>query len=185
LAHDGWAPLSIPEDWRPFAEGGFPTPSGKCEFYAEYLIAQGIEPLPTYTPARESPAGDPALAARYPPSLITAKSALHFLNSSYANLPRHLKAEREPLLDMHPDAGAARGIANGDRVRVYNDRGSVELQVRIGDRVRTGLVAMPSGWWASRSPGGASANTLTADGLSDLGGAGDFHDTLVEVTRLD
>jgi anaerobic selenocysteine-containing dehydrogenase len=86
---------------------------------------------------------------------------------------------------MHPDDGAARGIANGDQVRVYNDRGSVELQVRIGDRVRPGLVAMPSGWWASRSPGGASANTLTADGLSDLGGGGDFHDTLVQVMRLD
>ena len=185
LVHDGWAPLRIPEDWRPFAEGGFPTPSGKCEFYAENLIAQGIDPLPTYVPARESPAGDPALAARYPLSLMTAKSALHFLNSSYANLPRHLKAEREPLLDMHPDDGAARGITNGDRVRVYNDRGSVELQVRIGDRVRPGLVAMPSGWWASRSPGGASANTLTADGLSDAGGGGDFHDTLVEVIRLD
>jgi anaerobic selenocysteine-containing dehydrogenase len=185
LAQEGWAPLRIPEDWRPFAEGGFPTPSGKCEFYAENLIAQGIDPLPTYIPAHESPTGDPALAARYPLSLMTAKSALHFLNSSYANLPRHLKAEREPLLDMHPDDGTARGIANGDRVRVYNDRGSVELQVRIGDRVRPGLVAMPSGWWASRSPGGASANTLTADGLSDLGGGGDFHDTLVEVMRLD
>jgi len=185
LAHDGWAPLSIPEDWRPFAEGGFPTPSGKCEFYAEGLIAQGIDPLPTYTPARESPAGDPALAARYPLALMTAKSALHFLNSSYANLPRHLNAEREPLLDMHPDDGAARGIADGDRVRVYNDRGSVELRVRLGDRVRPSLVAMPSGWWASRSPGGASANTLTADGLSDAGGGGDFHDTLVEVARCD
>jgi anaerobic selenocysteine-containing dehydrogenase len=185
LAHDGWAPLNIPEDWRPFAEGGFPTPSGKCEFYAEGLIAQGIDPLPAYTPARESPAGEPALVARYPLALMTAKSALHFLNSSYANLPRNLKAEREPLLDMHPDDGAARGIADGDWVRIYNDRGSVELRVRIGDRVRPGLVAIPSGWWASRSPGGASANTLTADGLSDMGGGGDFHDTLVEVTRLD
>jgi anaerobic selenocysteine-containing dehydrogenase len=185
LLQDGWARLKLPEDWRPFAEGGFPTPSGKCEFYAEGLLAQGIDPLPIYTPARESPAGDPALATRYPLSLITAKSALHFLNSSYANLPRHLKAEGEPLLDMHPDDAAARGIRDGDQVRVYNDRGSVEVRVRIGDRVRPGLVAMPSGWWASHSPGGASANTLTADGLSDLGGGGDFHDTLVEVVRRD
>ena len=185
LARAGWAPLNVPEDWQPFAEGGFPTPSGKCEFYAESLIAQGIDPLPTYTPARESPAGDPALAACYPLALMTAKSSLHFLNSSYANLPRHLNAEREPLLDMHPDDGTARGIVDGERVRVYNDRGSVELHVRLGDRVRPGLVAMPSGWWASRSPGGASANTLTADGLSDAGGGGDFHDTLVEVARCD
>jgi anaerobic selenocysteine-containing dehydrogenase len=185
LAQDGWAPLNIPQDWRPFAEGGFATPSGKCEFYAEGLIAEGIDPLPNYTPASESPAGDPALAARYPLVLMTAKSAPHFLNSSYANMPRQLHAEREPLLDMHADDGSARGIVNGNRVRIYNDRGTVELRVRIGDHVRPGLVAMPSGWWASRSPGGSSANALTADGLSDLGGGGDFHDTLVEAMRLD
>ena len=125
------------------------------------------------------------MAARFPLLLITAKSALHFLNSSYANLPHHLNAEREPLLDMHPDDAATRGITNGDWVRVHNDRGSIEIRVRLGDRVRSGVVAMPSGWWASRSPGGASANMLTSDGLSDLGGGGDFHDTLVEVARRD
>jgi len=69
-------------------------------------------------------------------------------------------------------------------VRVYNDRGAVTLRARIGDRVRAGVTAMPSGWWASLSPGGASANTLTTDTLSDWGGGGAFHDTLVEVERL-
>ena len=87
-------------------------------------------------------------------SLVTSKSALHFLNSSYANLSRNLRAEGEPLLDLHPADAASRGIADGDRVRVFNDRGQVELRVRLGDRVRPGLVAMPSGWWASLSPGG-------------------------------
>jgi anaerobic selenocysteine-containing dehydrogenase len=185
LLQDGWARLRLPEDWRPFAEGGFATPSGKCEFYAEGLVAEGIDPLPTYTPARESPAGDSTLAQRYPLMLITAKSALHFLNSSYANLPHHLKAEREPLLDIHTKDALTRRITDGDWVRIYNGRGSVEMRVRLGDRVRPGVVAMPSGWWASRSPGGTSANTLTSDGLSDLGGGGDFHDTLVEVVRRD
>jgi len=85
---------------------------------------------------------------------------------------------------MHPHDAAPRGIGDHDLVRVSNDRGTVELRVRIGDRVRPGIIAMPSGWWASLSPGGSSANTLTADGLSDWGGGGDFHDTLVEVTRL-
>src|SRR5205823_443647 len=74
-----------------------------------------------------------------------------------------------------------RGIADRDWVRVCNDRGMVELRARVGDRVRRGVVAMPSGWWASLSPKRASANTLTTDGLSDFGGGGDFHDTLVEV----
>lgn len=85
---------------------------------------------------------------------------------------------------MHPDDAVPRGIGDHDLVRVSNDRGTVELRVRIGDRIGPGVVAMPSGWWASLSPGGSSANALTADGLSDWGGGGDFHDTLVEVTRL-
>lgn len=132
---------------------------------------------------RESPAGDLELATRYPLALITSKSALHFLNSSYANLPRHLRAEREPRLEMHPDDASPRGIADGDAVRVHNNRGAVELRVRVDERMRPGVVAMPSDWWASLSPGGTSANALTADGLSALGDGGDFHDTLVEVTK--
>ena len=183
LMEEGWAPLGLPEDWRPFAQGDFPTPSGKCEFYAEGLLSQGMDPLPGYTPPPESPAGDPELASSYPLSMITAKSALHFLNSSYANLPRHLKAEGEPMLEMHPQDGASRGIADGDRARVFNDRGSVDLRVRLRDRVRPGVVSMPAGWWASFSPGGKSANALTGDGISDLGGGGDFYDTLVQVEK--
>lgn len=184
LVKEGWAPLSLPKDRRPFAEGGFPTPSGRCEFYAESLAKEGLDPLPSYTPPRPGPGGDPKLAARYPLALLTAKSALHILNSSYANMPRHLKAEREPLLLMHLRDATDREIEDGERVRVYNDRGEVRIHVRVGDLVRPGVVSMPSGWWASLSPGGSSANALTSDGLSDLGGGGDWHDTRVEVTRL-
>jgi anaerobic selenocysteine-containing dehydrogenase len=90
----------------------------------------------------------------------------------------------EPLLELHPEDAAGRGIANGDAVRVFTDRGEVRLRARAGDRVRPGLTVMPSGWWASLSPGGTAANALTADGPSDWGGGGDFHDTLVEVARV-
>jgi anaerobic selenocysteine-containing dehydrogenase len=183
LQSEGWVPLVIPKDWRPFAEGKFDTPSGKCEFRAEILIARGLDPLPAFNRPYESPSGVQQTANRYPLTLITAKSAVHFLNSSYANLPRHLKPEREPLLDIHPDDAAPRGITNGDLVRVYNQRGSVTIRTRIGDWVRPKVVAMPSGWWPSLSPGGSAANALTCDGLSDLGGGGDFHDTRVEVER--
>ena len=184
LEKDGWAKLNLPDDWRPLAEGAFATPSGKCEFYAESLIEQGHDPLPTHISPKESPAGDSDLASRYPLILLTAKSALHFLNSSYANLPRHLKAEGEPRLDLHSDDAGPRDIVDGDQVRVYNDRGEVKIRARVGEHIRPGVISMPSGWWASLSPGGSSANALTADGLSDLGGGGDFHDTLVEVVRL-
>jgi anaerobic selenocysteine-containing dehydrogenase len=184
LAKDGWAPLNLARDPRPFAEGGFPTPSGKCEFYAEGLVAHGMDPLPAYEPPPESRAGDRRLASRYPLSLLTPKSTLRFLNSSYANIPRHLKAEGEPLLEIHPDDASPRGVTDGDLIRVYNDRGAIQLRASVGTRTRPGCVVMPSGWWASLSPDGSSANALTADGLSDLGGGGDFHDTLVEVETM-
>lgn len=183
LRERGWLRLDTEEHVLPYAEGGFGTPSGRCELYSERLAAAGMDPLPGFEPAAESPAGDPELAARYPLALLTAKGAHHFLNSSYGNVGRALKAEKTPVLDVHPGDAAPRGIADGDTVRVFNDRGSIELPARVGDKVRSGVVAMPSGWWASRSPSGSSANALTPDGLSDLGGGGDFHSALVQVEK--
>ena len=181
LKQKGWVRLNVPEGYRPYAEGNFPTPSGKCEFYSETLAGQGLDPLPGHTPARESQGGDPVWRARYPLSLVTAKSALHYLNSSYANMPRQLRAEKEPLAEVHSIDATARAISDGDFVRVFNDRGALRLRARVGDGVVPGMIAVPSGWWASLSPGGSSANALTADGLSDMGGGGDFHDTLVQM----
>jgi anaerobic selenocysteine-containing dehydrogenase len=184
LVAEGWARLNLPDDWRPFADGNFPTPSGKCEFWSDTLGTEGLDPLPGYEPAPDGAAGDPRAGVDYPLALVSAKGALHFLNSSYANLPHHLRAEREPRLDVHPTDAAPRGVADGDAVRVFNGRGEVRLRARVGDGTRPGMVVMPSGWWASLSPGGTAANALTADGLSDRGEGGDFHDTFVEVTRI-
>jgi anaerobic selenocysteine-containing dehydrogenase len=93
--------------------------------------------------------------------LITAKSALHFLNSSFANLPRHLKAEGEPLLLIHPNDATPQGDANGDSVNVSNELGQLCLRAKVAADVRPGVVSIPSGWWPSLSPGGGSANLLT------------------------
>ncbi len=176
LEAEGWAKMAIPDPWLPYAEGGFATPSGKAEFASSAEAEHGRDPLPSYTPTGVSEAN-----ASYPLTLISAKSALHFLNSSFANQPRHLKAEREPRLTMHAADAAPRGIADGDLVLVTNERGCLTLHASVGEGVRPDVVAMPSGWWPSLSPGGASANLLTPDGLSDAGGGGDFHDARVEV----
>ncbi len=183
LRQRGWIRLDTEEHVLPYAEGGFATPSAKCELFSQRLADAGMDPLPEFQPAAECPAGDPSLAARFPLALLTAKGAHHFLNSSYGNVERAVKAEKTPLLDMHPDDAAARGISDGDRVRVFNDRGSLQVPARVGDRVRSGVVSLPSGWWASRSPSRSSANALTPDGLSDLGAGGDFHSALVQVER--
>jgi anaerobic selenocysteine-containing dehydrogenase len=164
----GWAQADLPDDFRPFATGGFGTPSGRLRLWSEDL-----------PPGYDPPPGDDE-----PLALMTAKSAHHFLNSTYANLPRHLAGEGEPLLELHPDDAAARGIADGDAVRVRNARGEVGARARIGDVVGRGVVALPSGWWATRSPGATAANELTTDELTDRGGGGAFHGARVEVERV-
>jgi anaerobic selenocysteine-containing dehydrogenase len=167
LREVGWVEASLPDDFRPFAEGGFGTPSGRFRFWSDEL-----------PPGFDPPPGD-----EEPLALITAKSAHHFLNSTYANLPRHLAGEGEPMLELHAVDAAARGIDDGDLVRVRNARGAVVARARIGDVVGPGVVALPSGWWASRS-GGASANALTTQELTDRGGGAAVHAARVEVERV-
>jgi anaerobic selenocysteine-containing dehydrogenase len=184
LLEHGYLRTAVPDDWRPYAEGGFGTPSGKLEFHSAALEAKGLDPLPTHVAAHESPAGNPAQAARYPLQLVSGKWSLHFLNSSYANLDHHLEAEGEMWVEIDPEDAAARNIQSGDRVRIFNDRGAVVARARIGDRVPAGVVGLPSGWWASRTTGGAGANALTEARITDLGGGAAYHDALVEIEPL-
>jgi anaerobic selenocysteine-containing dehydrogenase len=181
LLEDGFAKVAVGDEWRPYAEGGFGTPSGKAELYSGSLEELGHDPLPAHVAATESPEGNPGLAARFPLQLVTAKWSLHFLNSQYANMPRHLAAEGRMPVDLAADDAAAREIEDGALVRVRNDRGSVLATARVGSQVPPGVVALPSGWWASRAEGGASANALTRDTVTDLGAGCAFHDVLVEV----
>jgi anaerobic selenocysteine-containing dehydrogenase len=179
LREDGWARLRLPEPWLPFADGGFPTPAGKCEFYSAGLVEQGVDPLPAYTPV-----GEQSRAGAYPLMLLTPKSTRLFLNSSHANQPRQLKAEGRPHVELHAADARRRDIADGDLVRVFNDRGEVRLHARVRDGVRRDVVSLPHGWWSSLIPGGSTGNALTPDGLSDLGGGADFHDAWVEVEKV-
>ena len=184
LHSQGWIRMDGVDHAIPYAHGGFRTETGKCELYSQTLADRGLDPLPAYHPAVEGLAGEACSAGRFPLLLLTAKTGHHFLNSSYANVDRALKAERPPRLDISTEDATRRGITDGDTVRAFNDRGAVTMVARVGDRVRPKVVSIPSGWWASLSPSGTSANAVTADGLSDLGDGGDFHDTLVEVELM-
>ncbi|MFN0084362.1 MAG: molybdopterin-dependent oxidoreductase [Blastocatellia bacterium] len=182
LKERGWMRLSVPETYAPFAEGDFPTPSGKCELFSEALAKQGIDPLPVYVAPRESARTAPELARRYPLAVISPP-AHNFLNSSFANLPTFVKAEKEPFLDIHPEDAAARRIAEGDRVRVFNDRGEFRLKARVTDRARPGVVVALSVWWKKLTSDGCNANDVTSQALTDLGAAATFYDALVEVEK--
>ncbi|MDH5292664.1 MAG: molybdopterin-dependent oxidoreductase [Acidimicrobiia bacterium] len=181
LRREGFVRLSVPEDLRPYAEGGFGTASGKAELYSESLAASGHPALPEFSVPRESPGGDPGLVASYPLALLTPKVHTRFLNSSYSHLPKHGPAEGGPFVELAASDADIRGIAAGDRVRVWNDRGSLTLEARISDRVRAGVVAVPFGWWLRDHDGEGTANTLTSDTLTDWGGGVAYSDTLVEV----
>ncbi|WP_027213248.1 molybdopterin-containing oxidoreductase family protein [Burkholderia sp. WSM2232] len=181
LKQAGWVKLKLPD--APFAEGGFPTPSGKCEFYSERLAQEGLDPLPDYLPPYESAEFAPELAARYPLAMISPP-ARNFLNSTFVNVESLRSTEGEPHLDIHPADAEARGIVEGATVRIFNDRGSMQARARVTDRARQGLVVGLSIWWKKLAPDGRNANEVTSQALTDLGGSATFYDCLVEVERV-
>jgi anaerobic selenocysteine-containing dehydrogenase len=183
VKESGWQRLAVPERFAPFAEGGFPTPSGKCEFKSSLLEDQGMDPLPFFNPPAESVVSNPELAQRFPLAFLSPP-ARNFLNSSFANMKRFRDIEGEPRLEMHAADAAARGIQDDDLVRVYNDRGSYQLRARVNDKPRRGVVVAPSVWWRKHAPDGRNANSVTSQRIADLGGAATFYDCLVEVEKV-
>jgi anaerobic selenocysteine-containing dehydrogenase len=163
------------------AEGGFATPSGKVEFFSQRAAAAGLDPLPDYIAPYEDTRGP--LAARYPLAMISPP-ARNFLNSSFVNVASLRATEGEPWLDLHPDDAARRGIVDGTMVRVFNDRGTLQLRARVTDRARRGLVVALSIWWKKLAADGRNANELTNQRLTDMGEAPTFYDCLVEVAPL-
>jgi anaerobic selenocysteine-containing dehydrogenase len=187
LERERWVKLSLTTGldgrYAPFADGGFKTPSGKVEFYSERMAADGYDPLPTHVPLAESAATTPELHARYPLTLISPK-AHHFINSSFNNVRTLARREGRPTVEIHPDDAAARGIADGDLVRVHNDRGACLLHAKVTDGVRPGVLASPATWWPSAFADGCGINQLTSDREADMGGGATFYTNLVQVERL-
>ncbi|HDR9249790.1 molybdopterin-dependent oxidoreductase [Burkholderia vietnamiensis] len=181
LKHAAWVKLKLAD--APFANGGFRTPSGKCEFHSARLEQMGLDPVPDYLPPYESAEASPELAARYPLAMISPP-ARHFLNSTFVNVESLRSTEGEPHLDIHPADAESRGIGDGDTVRIFNDRGSMQAVARVTDRARAGLVVGLSIWWKKLSADGRNANEVTSQALTDLGNSATFYDCLVEVERI-
>ena len=174
LREQGWAKLEIAD--APFAEGGFPTASGKAVVDPPGLGA------PDHVPNHESVLSAPELAARYPLAMISPP-ARHFLNSTFVNVASLRAAEREPLLEIHPRDAAARGIASGAVVRIFNDRGEYLCKAEVCERARPGVVNGLGVWWRKYGLAGTNVNQLTHQRLTDIGRAPSFYDCLVEVER--
>ena len=162
--------LNIPSPFLPFAEGGFTTPSGKCELGGDL----------DYAPPVESRHGEAALRKRFPLEMVSSKND-DSMNSTFGN--RSGVDRQTSILHMHRSDAEPRGIHDGDRVRAFNDRGSLLLTAEIDGVVAPGVVRIPAVRWAKRAEGGRSVNALTSDRIADMGGGPTFYNCLVEVER--
>jgi anaerobic selenocysteine-containing dehydrogenase len=180
LRAEGSVRLNLPRPYLPFADGA-PTASGRVEFYSEALAARGLPALPTWSPLCEGP-GD-AGGGRYPLQCIVPPNRF-FLNSSFSQSERLRRRQGTPTVMLAPADAAARGIADGDRVRVESARGAVEFAAHVTDATRAGVAVIEGIWWHRFHPGGRGVNVLTDDRTTDLGGGPALHSNMVEVTRV-
>jgi anaerobic selenocysteine-containing dehydrogenase len=164
----------------PFAQGNFRTPSGKAEIYSEALKAQGLDPVVNFVPPTESRHGKKESA--FPLELL-ARKADNFLNSTFSNVPSVQEMEEPGLLEISVGDARVRGIADGDKVRVFNRRGEVQLKARVDGKVQAGVVSASLNW-AKNAPGFQSINVLTSEKLTDMGNSATFYSVLVEVERI-
>ncbi len=168
------------QHFLPFAHGGFHTVSGRAELYSAALAAQGLDPIASFVPPRES--RHTANAKSLPLELLARKSD-NFLNSTFANLGEIQKMEQPDLLEISAADADLRGIRNGDRVRVFNQRGEMILTARVDGAVRPGTVAARL-FWAKLSGQERNINVLTSDRLTDMGESATFYSTMVDVAKL-
>ncbi len=166
----------VPRHGNPFA-AGFPTPSGKLEFFSRRLAAHGLPPIPTYVPAAE---GYERKTREHPMHLLTPPSK-DFLNTSFGAVDALVRSEGKPLLKIHPAEAAARRIVSDRLVRVYNRRGECFLYADVTADVPPGVLVAESIWWSKHHPAGKGINQLTSDRLTDLGECSTLHESLVEV----
>jgi anaerobic selenocysteine-containing dehydrogenase len=175
--HTGESAVGGEKPFLPFAHGGFHTSSGKAELFNPALAAQGLDPVAEFIPPEESRHSHNNKA--FPLELL-ARKADNFLNSTFSNLPTVQSMEEPGLLEIHPNDARARGIRDGDSVRVFNDRGEHRLRARVNGAVQAGVVAAALNW-AKLTPGGSNINTLTSEKLTDMGNSATFYSVLVEV----
>ncbi len=177
LERDGVLRLNYPKRdgfITPFAEGGFGTPSGKCEFYSETLAQRGFDPLPTYIPPHEAETPEYPLALNTPP-------ARNAMNSTFGNIEELAKPHGPPTVQLNPADAAARSVVEGQTVRVFNHRGVMKLPVAVTNDTRPGVATILWGHWRNHPGAEGFVNDLTSQALTDLGGGATFYDCRVEV----
>ncbi len=159
----------------PFSDFNFKTPSGKIELYSETAAGKwGVDPLPDFREIAES------AHAKYPLQLLSPNSK-NRIHSQFGNLDLIKQFEGNSFVVMHIADASARGLEDGDAVRIFNDRGEVRTTVKIDYSLKKGCVVYYNGWWKSE---GGSPNNLSEGRITDMGYGAAFHDNAVEVEKL-
>ena len=181
----------------PHKQGNFPTPSGKCEFrvvgaknfvagpfrqmYEDFQPGEDIPELPDYVASKETALANPELAKKYPLNILAPKSH-GFINSSYANMESKIKGQGEQFVMIHPADALDRGLVDGARAKVINDRGSFEAMAKVTTDVNKGIVVATLGYWRQLNNG--VVNSVSSNAFGDMGHSPTSHDCLVEVIAL-
>ncbi|MFZ9917760.1 MAG: molybdopterin-containing oxidoreductase family protein, partial [Methylophilaceae bacterium] len=194
LKKHGYARLNVgtKDNRAPHKQGNFPTPSGKCEFrvvgaknfvagpfrqmYEDFQPGEDIPELPDYVPSRETHDANPELAKKYPLNILAPKSH-GFINSSYANIENKLKGQGEQFVLINPKDAKDRGISEGQKVKVFNDRGSFEAAAKVSTDVNPGIVVATLGYWRQLNNG--VVNSVSSNAFGDMGNSPTSHDCLV------
>ncbi len=164
-----------------FSDFVFSTPSGKIELVSQEAKDRwGVDPLPRYSEPVESIRTAGARSGRYPLYFMTpnTKNRIH---SQFNNLEMIRRLSPAPFVAIHPDDASERGIDAGSRARVFNDRGSIEVDVQIDFGIKRGCVSVTNGWWIQE---GGTVNFCSFGRETDMAHGAAFHDNLVDVERV-
>ena len=178
LEQQGHIPLALPKN-----DAGESLPFSAPEWFGHADRKAHLLPVPEWKPAEESRESRAGKSGKFPLEFLPRK-ADNYMNTTFANVPVHQRMERRTagVLEMHATDASARGIANGDSVRVWNGRGAISLIALVNQSVPAGVVA--ARWdWHKLSEDGANVNQLTSQRLTDIGGGATFYSTLVEVAK--
>jgi len=151
------------------------------QMYDAFQPDEPLDPLPDYVGPRETAATNPGLAKKYPLNIVSPKSH-GFLNSCYANMEHKIRGQGEQFVLINATDAKARGILDGDRVKVENSRGAFKGVARITGDVREGVVVATLGYWRQLNDG--TVNCISSAEFSDIGHAPSFSDNLVQVSRV-
>ena len=153
----------------------FHTPSGKLEFYSDALAARGLPPMPGWRPDPEAARQD----AKYQLRLLTAPGYFQS-HTAFSGVAFLRDREGEPMAVLHPADAAARGLRDGQHIRLMNDRGAIGLKLRVRDEVQPGVVLVP-GQRPDQEAKAGTINMLCADTYTDMGDGAVYQSTWLEV----